>query len=201
MELNEVSPHARGPTPYRFTGDVGAAVAALGDTGGVSNPGRQLEAYQALAARWRSAPHGERAALAQVLTDSPFGQKVHSVLNAFTRAAWAGDSTEPPAPQHQILKAFDALTDTDQQIVAAMQVDASTGSAFASATDYRARLQSDLQASQILAAARRPDTVTLSSEAQAALAGEAPPQAAEPRDNAPARPEVAAAIAAYSKRA
>jgi hypothetical protein len=206
MQISRL-PAARitGPAGDDFPGGVSAATAALQAPADGSRLGHQLKAYHALASRWREAGHGERAALAQALTASPFAQGVQSTLNAFTRAAWAGPDAAPPAPQAQILKAFDALSETDRQIVAAMHVDPSGAPAFASADDYRARLHSELEAAQAAAGtARRPDTVTLSDEAQARLAQGASPEAAailSPAAETAARPELTKAIAAYAKAA
>ena len=184
-----------------FAAEFTAAAAVLNKPTGASNLGRQLDSYRALAGRWGQAGHAERAQLAQALTESTFGRRVHATLNAFTRAAWAGPDAVPPEPQAQIVKAFDGLSDTDRQIVAAMHVDPSTGAGFRSADAYRASLQADLEASQVLVAARRPDTVTLSAEAQARLAGQAPSDADAPggKSAVEAQPEVAVAIAAYRK--
>jgi hypothetical protein len=184
------------PVADTFPGGVRAAAAALSAPADEVGLDRQLKAYQELAGRWRQAGQGERQALAQALTDSPFGQKVQSTLDAFTRAAWAGSDAAPPAPQAQVLKAFDDLSDTDRQIVAAMQVDARGAPAFASADDYRARLQADLAAAEAATGQKR-DTVTLSRQAQAHLAGGAAPEAQTP-EPAP-HPAVAAAFAAYGR--
>nr|QQZ50846.1 hypothetical protein JKL49_06020 [Phenylobacterium glaciei] len=70
-------------------------------------------------------PSSDRQALAKALTESPFGQRVQSTLNAFTRAAWAGPRAVPPEPQAKLLSAFDGLSEDDQQIVAGLQVDGS----------------------------------------------------------------------------
>jgi hypothetical protein len=105
----------------------------------------------------------------------------------------------PPAPQIQILKAFDNLSGADRAIVSALQVDGSGQPVFASAADYRARLQAELDAVQPPVPERRTDVVTLSDEARARLAGGAPPEPEAPE--APVRPELATAIAAYSKAA
>lgn len=156
----------------------------------------QLNAYHELAGAWRGARGGERAALAQALTDSPFAQKVQTTLNAFTRSAWAGQDAAPPAPQAQILQAFDALSDDDRQIVASMQTDASGRPSTPDA--YRARLQSELDTAQA-AQPRKADAIVLSSQAQAMLAGGAEPQVAP--QAIPPRPDLAAAFAAYSKSA
>ena len=194
LGLSQISPLSPDRTGAGAEG-VRAAAAALNDPAGSLD--RQLQAYQALAGRWRQAGQGERQALAQALTDSPFGRKVQATLDAFTRAAWAGPDASPPAPQAQALRAFDALADADRRIVAAMQVDARGAPAFASADDYRARLQADLDAAQ--AAVPKSDTVTLSKEAQAHLSGAAAPEA-KPPEPAP-HPAVAAAFAAYGRAA
>lgn len=184
------------PVAETFPGGVRAAAAVLNAPAEAVGLDQQLKAYQDLAGRWRQSGQGERQALAEALTGSPFGQKVQSTLDAFTRAAWAGPDATPPAPQAQMLKAFDALSDTDRQIVAAMQVDARGAPAYVSADDYRARLQADLAAAEAATGQKR-DTVTLSRQAQAHLAGAAAPQT-EPREPAP-HPAVAAAFAAYGR--
>ena len=171
---------------------IAAAAMVLNDRSGASDLGQQLASYQDLASRWRSAPVGERQALAQALTDSPFAQRVQSTLNAFTRAAWAGSSAMPPEPQAKVLSAFDNLSEADQQIVAGVQVDGAGAPAYGSPADYRARLQADLDAAQ----PRRADSVSLSPRAQAVLAGDAPPATPPPPEVAPER---AAALAAYTR--
>ena len=202
MQTSPISPGQTSPTALNPAGGVAAATAALNDPhGGVAE---QLKAYQALASRWREAGPAARASLAQALSDSPFAQKVQSTLNAFTRAAWAGPDAVPPAPQAQMLKAFDGLSDDDRQIVAAMQVDGSGAPAHGSAADYRARLKADLDAAQaeVVEPGRGADTVTLSAAAQAHLAGGADPStAADAPGGATVHPEVAAALAAYTKAA
>lgn len=191
----QISTISATPVADTFPVNVREATAVLSAPLGALDLGQQLRTYQDLAGRWRRAGQGERQALAEALTGSPFGQKVHATLDAFTRAAWAGPGATPPAPQAQILKAFDDLPDEDRQIVAAMQVDARGQPAFVSADDYRAKLQADLDAAE--AAAQKRDTITLSRAAQAHLAGAAAPepQAAEPTPH----PAVAAAIAAYGR--
>lgn len=176
------------------------AAAALNDS---ARPlGDQLRAYQALASRWREAGLGERTALAPILTESPFAQRVQSTLNAFTRAAWAGPDAAPPVPQAKVLEAFDALSESDREIVAAMQVDVSGEPAYASARAYRARLEADLAAAQSTENAPPRDMVTLSQDALRHLAGRADaPPSAPPSGETAARPEVAAAMAAYAKAA
>lgn len=176
------------------TTGIAAAAAVLNDPAGAAGLDRQLAAYQSLAGRWRAARPAERDTLAQALTQSPFAQRVQSTLNAFTRAAWAGPDAMPPKPQARIIEAFDGLNEDDQRIVAAMQADAAPG-------DYRARLQAELDAHQANTPERRPDSVTLSQEAQDRLAagdtasGPPAPPKAEPR------PDLAAALAAYAKAA
>ncbi len=202
---NIVAQSAGAGSVYGKSPDLAAEAATLYDP--AADPARQLDAYQAVASRWRVAPHAERVALAGVLTDSPFGQKVHAVLNAYTRAAWPGGDPAPDAAQDRTLKAFEALSDTDQAIIAGLHTDASTGTPYASPQDYRARLKQDLDAARTPALGARPDTVTLSPEAQSRLAGAAEPSAeagARPPPPPPAqppRPEVAAAIAAYARLA
>ncbi len=164
-----------------------AAPAATDDSAGLD---RQLAAFQGLMGRWRDAAPSERSELAQALTDMPFAQRAQDTLNAFTRAAWAGPDAVPPEPQARMLQAFDNLPASDQKIVAALQGQAPP-------KDYRARLQADLQAATPQAAERRADVVTLSSEAQARLAG-AETSEATPQE-APANPQIAAALAAYAR--
>ncbi|PVM92875.1 hypothetical protein DDF62_02425 [Caulobacter radicis] len=177
----------------------GGAAAALNDTAGAVGLDQKLSAYHALSSRWAGAGHAERASLAPALNDSPFAKTVQSALNTFTKAAWAGSDAAPPAPQAQALKAFDGLSETDQTIVASLQVGVPGARGPATVGDYRARLQSDLDAAQPATSAPR-DTVTLSPEAQARLAGAAAPEtpAAPPVE---ATPQMAAALSAYGKAA
>ncbi len=176
-----------------------AATAALNDTTGSASVDQQLGAYHALSNRWAGAGHGERAALTQALTESPFAKTVQSALNTFTRAAWAGSSAAPPAPQQRAKAAFEGLSDTDQKIVASLQVGVQGPPPPASVDDYRARLQSELDAAQAPDAWPQ-DTVTLSPDARARLAGGT--AAEEPTSTpAAATPEMAAAISAYGKAA
>ena len=180
-----------GPSPASPE-SVAAAALVLHDRSGARSLEQQLRAYQDLASRWRAAPPGERQALARALTESPFGQRVQSTLNAFTRAAWAGPHAAPPEPQAKLLSAFDALSEDDRRIVAGLQVDGSGAPAYGSAAEYRQRLQADLDAAQ----PRKTDSVTLSPQARARLAGAAPPvPPAEPEVS----PERAAALAAYTR--
>jgi hypothetical protein len=200
MQIPKILTGQAGPSAFNYPGGVAAATAALNDPQG--DPAQQLKAYQALAGRWRESGPAARASLAQTLTETPFGQKVQSTLNAFTRAAWAGPDAVPPAPQARMLKAFDGLSETDRQIVAAMQVDSSGLPAFASAAEYRASLKAELDAASAVEPVRAGDTVTLSAAAQASLAGAAPPAADAPgAGEVSAHPEVAAAISAYAKAA
>ncbi|MES2340294.1 MAG: hypothetical protein V4597_01345 [Pseudomonadota bacterium] len=185
---------AQSGAPAILPDSVAAAALVLGDRSGAVSLSQQLKSYQDLAGRWRGARGGERQALARTLTESPFAQRVQSTLNTFTRAAWAGPDAVPPEPQAKMLAAFDALSPDDQQIVAGVQVDAAGAPAYASADDYRARLQDDLDRAQ----PRRADSVTLSTEAKAALAGAPPPA---PPQTPEVAPERAAAIAAYAKLA
>lgn len=196
----QISRLSAGPPGLAASDDSAALAAVLHAPAGEGGVGAQLSAYQSLAGRWRLGGPAERAALAPALTESPFAQRVQSTLNAFTRAAWAGADAAPPAPQAQILRAFDALSAEDQQIVAGMQVDARGKPAFASSGDYRAKLQADLDAAQSTTSAPR-DTVTLSSEAQARLAAGSAPEPEAPASPATVRPDLAAAFAAYGKAA
>jgi hypothetical protein len=199
MQISRLAAGPAGPAVSNSTGGVAAATAVLNDTSGAAGLGQQLRAYQTLVGRWREAGHGERASLAQALTSSPFAQTVQSTLNSFTKAAWAGPDAVPPAPQLQMLRAFDNLSPDDQQIVASMQADASGAPAFASAADYRARLQADVETARPPEPPRKADSVTLSDEALARLdGGEAPaPAASSPRTRT--RADLALAIAAYTK--
>jgi len=171
---------------------VAAAAMVLHDRSGALSLDQQLGAYQDLASRWRAAPSGERQGLARALTESPFGQRVQSTLNAFTRAAWAGPHAVPPEPQVKLLSAFDGLSPDDQQIVAGLQVDEAGAPAYGSPAEYRQRLQADLDAAQ----PRKADTVSLSPEAKAYLAGVSQAVPAAETEISPAR---AAALAAYTR--
>jgi hypothetical protein len=183
--------------PAAYPGGLEAAAAALRAPTDAANVGQQLKAYQAHAMRWGLAGHAERASLNQALTESPFAQRIQATLNAFTRAAWAGPDAAPPAPQARMLEAFDALSETDQQIVAAMQTDGSGAPTFASPADYRRRLDADLKAAQPPEPVRSRDTITLSDAARAHLAGGVAPRAEE---SPPALDrEVASALAAYRR--
>jgi hypothetical protein len=190
---------ANGASAVAYPGGAVGATAALSDTSGSVGLDQQLSAYHALANRWTGAGHAERASLSPALNDSPFAKTVQSALNTFTKAAWAGSDAAPPAPQAQALKAFDGLSETDQTIVASLQVGVPGARGPATVGDYRARLQSDLDAAQPATAAPR-DTITLSPEAQARLAGAAAPEApAAPAVEA--APQMAAALSAYGKAA
>ncbi|CAN5490473.1 hypothetical protein BH10PSE5_BH10PSE5_28950 [soil metagenome] len=180
-----------GPPPV-LPDTVAAAALVLHDRSGALSLEQQLSAYQDLASRWRAAPSGERQGLAKALTESPFGQRVQSTLNAFTRAAWAGPHAAPPEPQAKLLTAFDDLSADDQQIVAGLQVDGSGAPAYGSPAEYRQRLQADLDAAQ----PRKTDSVSLSPEARAHLAGGGPPVPPAAPEISPAR---AAAMAAYTR--
>ncbi|CAN5412965.1 hypothetical protein BH10PSE4_BH10PSE4_39880 [soil metagenome] len=200
MKISQISAAGAGSAGgVDFPGGAAAATAALNDTTGAASLDQQLGAYHALASRWAGAGHGERAALTPALTDSPFAKTVQSALNTFTRAAWAGSGAAPPAPQQQAKTAFDGLSKTDQAIVASLQVGVQGSPPPASVDDYRARLQSELDAVQPTQAEPR-DTVTLSSEARARLAGGAA-TAGTSAPPAEATPEMAAAITAYGKAA
>ncbi len=164
-----------------------AATVATDESAGLD---RQLAAFQGLMGRWRDATASERPGLAQALNDLPFAQRAQATLDAFTRAAWAGPDAVPPEPQARMLQAFDSMPAADQKIVAALQGQAAP-------KDYRARLQADLQDATPQPPERRVDTVTLSAEAQARLAGAATPQVT-PLE-APANPQIAAALAAYAR--
>jgi len=187
-----------GGSAVAYPGGAAGAAAALNDTAGAVGLDQKLGAYHALSSRWAGAGHAERAALAPALNDSPFAKTVQSALNTFTKAAWAGADAAPPAPQAQALKAFDGLSETDQTIVASLQMGVPGARGPATVADYRARLQSDLDVAQPSATPR--DTVTLSPEAQARLAGAAAPQAPAAPVVEPA-PQMTAALSAYGKAA
>ncbi len=178
-----------------YPGGVAAAAAAMNDTSGYVGLDQQLGAYHALANRWHVAAHGERLSLTQALTESPFAKTIQSALNTFTRAAWAGADAVPPAPQRQALDAFDGLSETDQAIIGSLRVGIQDGSGPSSVADFRARLQADLDKVQAASSSPR-DTITLSAEAQARLAGSS---AVEAPATVEASPEMAAAINAYGK--
>jgi hypothetical protein len=183
-------------------GTVAAAVAMLNRPTDSMILGTQLAAYGALAGRWSSASEAERPALAKALGDSPFAHRIQSVLNGYTRAAWAGPDAVPPAPQVQALRAFDALSGLDRQIVAALRGGALGESPLTTVAEYRARLQSELEAAAAAASPRRPDSVTLSDAAQAARDGTpAQPPAVAPPEPQPRSTQMAAALAAYAKTA
>lgn len=191
MQVTKLSAAQSGVAPSSFPGGLGAAAAALSDSG--AGLDRQLGAYRALSAEYRASGPEDRAALAPALNESPFARRAQATLNSFTRAAWAGPDAVPPAPQAQALKAFDALSDDDQKIVASLQADRS-------AADYRASLAASLETAQAEAAGPKTDSVTLSLEAQKRLAGGAAPspeQALPPK----AQPEMATALAAYARAA
>lgn len=199
MQIARLAAGPVGSAVSNSTGGVAAATAVLSDTSGAVGLGQQLKAYQTLVGRWREAGQGERASLTEALTSSPFAQAVQSTLNGFTKAAWAGPDAVPPAPQIQLLKAFDNLSEDDQQIVAAMQADASGAPAFASAAEYRTRLQVDVETARPPEPQRRADSVTLSDEAQAHLDGGAAPAPSPTQPRTRTRADLAQAIAAYAK--
>jgi hypothetical protein len=204
MKLDQIpATTGGGPAAFPFPGGVAAATAAVNDASGATAIGRQLDAYHALSGRWAGASHGERAALTQALTESPFARTIQTAVNTFTRAAWPGADAVPPAPQQRMKDAFEGLSDDHQQIIASLQVGMRGSPPPASVDDYRARLQADLDAAQSPAqssaqsSAKPTDTVTLSPEAQARLAG-ATPKEPPPPPVAPT-PEMAPAISAYAK--
>ena len=200
MKIDQISATTGGgQKATAFPGGVAAATAAVNDASGATAVGQQLDAYHALSGRWAGAGHGERAALTQALTESPFARTIQTAVNSFTRAAWAGSDAAPPVPQQRMKDAFEALSGDHQQIIASLQVGLQgAASRPASVDDYRARLQADLDAAQAPASAPR-DTVTLSPEAQARLAGAAPTETA-PTPVEPT-PQMAPAINAYAKTA
>jgi hypothetical protein len=196
MKIDQISATAGGgQEAIAFPGGVAAASAAVNDASGATDVGRQLDAYHALSSRWVGAGHGERAALTQALTESPFAKTIQTAVNTFTRAAWAGAGAVPPAPQQRMKDAFEGLSSDHQQIIASLQVGVPGSPPPASVEDYRARLQSDLDAVQ--APATPTDTVTLSAEARARLAGATPTEPAAPAVEP--TPQMAPAITAYTK--
>lgn len=195
MRVAKISSLASGQSGIAYPGGVSAAVAALNDRSGVVRLEQQLGAYHALANRYTQAGQAERSSLAPALTESPFAKTIQSALNTFTRAAWAGAEAVPPAPQRQALTAFDALSATDQAIIASLQVGIPDSRGPGSVDDYRQRLQRDLAKAEEPIAAPR-DSITLSDEARARLAGTAAPDAPPAVE---ASPEMAAAINAYGK--
>lgn len=199
MQISQISTRDADRTSVAFPGGLVAAAAALNDTSGSVGLNQQLAAYHALANRWNGAGFAERASLTPALTDSPFAKTIQSALNTFTRAAWAGADAVPPAPQQRALEAFDGLSETDQAIVASLQVGIKDSQGPSSAADYRQRLQADLENAQPASVASR-DSISLSPEAQARLAGAAPPEP-PPAPPADADPQMAAAISAYGKAA
>ena len=198
MTLSQISAtRGVGQTAFPFPGGVAAATAAVNDTTGTADLGQRLDAYHALSNRWAGAGHGERMALTQALTESPLAKTIQTAVNTFTRAAWAGADAAPPVPQQRMKDAFDSLPQDHKQIIASLQVGVPGSPPPASVDDYRARLQSDLDAAQAPTAAPT-DTVTLSAEARARLAGAAPAESAAPPP-AEVAPEMAAAITAYGR--
>lgn len=199
MQISQISTRDADRTSVAFPGGLVAAAAALNDTSGSVGLNQQLAAYHALANRWNGAGFAERASLTPALTDSPFAKTIQSALNTFTRAAWAGADAVPPAPQQRAVEAFDGLSATDQAIVASLQVGIKDSQGPSSVADYRQRLQADLENAQPASVVPR-DSISLSPEAQARLAGAAPPEP-PPTPPADADPQMAAAISAYGKAA
>jgi hypothetical protein len=196
MNIDQISVTAAGgQAAFPFPGGVSAATAAVNDASGATAVDQQLDAYHALAGRWGGAGHGERAALTQALTESPFAKTIQTAVNTFTRAAWPGADAAPPVPQQRMKDAFDNLSADHQKIIASLQVGMAGSPPPASVDDYRARLHADLDAVQATPAPT--DTVTLSPEAQARLAGAAPAEPVAPP--AEVSPEMAPAITAYTK--
>lgn len=197
MQISQISTIDATRPSLAYPGGLAAATAALNDTSGAVGVDQQLSAYHALASRWNGAGAAERSNLAQALTESPFAKTIQSALNSFTRAAWAGADAVPPAPQQKALAAFDGLSETDQAIIASLQVGVRDSQGPSSIADYRGRLQADLESVRPAPVEPR-DSITLSAEAQARLAGAAPPDA-ETTAPVDASPEMAAAINAYGK--
>jgi hypothetical protein len=197
MKIDQISATTgNAPGPLPFPGGVKAATAAVNDASGATDLGQRLDAYHALSGRWAGAGPGERMALTHALTESPLAKTIQTAVNTFTRAAWPGADAVPPVPQQRMKDAFEGLSGDHQQIIASLQVGVPGSPPPASVEDYRARLQADLDAVQ--PPAGPVDTVTLSAEAQARLAGGAAPEAAP--QVAPT-PEMAPAITAYTRGA
>ncbi|MBO9559407.1 MAG: hypothetical protein J7515_12630 [Caulobacter sp.] len=197
MKIDQISATTgAGSAAFPFPGGVAAATAAVNDASGATGVGQQLDAYHALSSRWAGAGPGERAALTPALTESPFAKTIQTAVNTFTRAAWPGSGAQPPVPQQRMKDAFEGLSDDHQQIIASLQVGVPGSPPPASVEDYRARLQADLDAAQ--APTGPVDTVTLSAEAQARLAGAAP---AEEAPQVAPTPQMAPAITAYTRLA
>jgi hypothetical protein len=192
MQISTFAAGQAGPAPSSFPEGLAAAAAALSDVG--AGLDRQLSAYRTLAAEWRGSDAQGRAALAPALNDSPFARRAQQALNSFTRAAWAGPEATPPAPEAQALKAFDGLSADDQKIVAALQ-------AGTSPAEHRAKLAADLDTAETAALGRKGDSITLSPEAQARLAGAPVYEASEAAQTAPPRPALSPALAAYARAA
>jgi hypothetical protein len=192
MQISTFAAGQAGLASPSFPGGLAAAAAALNDAG--AGLDRQLGAYRTLASEWRASDAQGRAVLAPALNDSPFARRAQAALNSFTRAAWAGPDATPPAPEAQALKAFDSLSGDDQQIVAALQ-------AGTSPADHRAKLAAELDAAETAALARKGDSITLSAEAQARLAGKAGQDAAEAAPDARPQPALSPALAAYARAA
>ncbi|KQY35853.1 hypothetical protein ASD38_04710 [Caulobacter sp. Root487D2Y] len=196
MKIDQISASGGGgQAAFPFPGGASAATAAVNDASGATAVGQQLDAYHALSGRWAGAGPGERAALTHALTESPFAKTIQTAVNTFTRAAWPGSDAQPPVPQQRMKDAFEGLSDDHQQIIASLQVGVPGSPPPTSVDDYRARLRSDLDAAQAPAAPK--DTVTLSAEAQARLAGAAPTETAPPPVEP--TPEMAPAITAYTR--
>lgn len=123
MQIDQISATTGGgQAAFPYTGGVTAATAAVNDASGATDIGQKLDAYHALSSRWAGANHGERTALTQALTASPFAKTIQTAVNTFTRAAWAGTDAVPPVPQQRMRDAFDGLSGDHQRIVASLQV-------------------------------------------------------------------------------
>jgi hypothetical protein len=184
MKIDQISAATGGgQAALPFPGGVSAATAAVNDASGATGVGQQLDAYHALSSRWAGASHGERAALTHALTESPFAKTIQTAVNTFTRAAWPGADAQPPVPQQRMKDAFDGLSDDHQQIIASLQVGVPGSPPPASVDDYRARLQSDLDAAQAPAGRRRHRHPV--AEAQARLAGARRPNRPRRRSRRP----------------
>jgi hypothetical protein len=162
----------------------------------------QLQVYAGLASRWAASTDSERTDLGQALNDSRFAGRIQATLNAYTRAAWAGAEAAPPAPQKQALSAFDALSSSDRQIVAALRGGPLSSLPLTPPQAYRSRLASEAEAAQ--QGQRSPGgapsvEISISEAARKLLDGlTADPDPASPPVQ-PRTPQIAAAIEAYRK--
>lgn len=169
--------------------DLARAAAVVNDTSGAHSLETQLQAYQTVASYWGQpniAAH-DRDAMVQAVTDSPFARRVEGVLNAFSKAAWAGDGASEAQAHRKMLGAFNALSGADQHIVATIQSSARGRLLFSSTPDYKAHLEAQANLSQSLESAAasgryRPGADPASIEDPALSAAVALSQVHPPRD-------------------